>query len=979
MNAAKIKKANEIFQLAVELPVDERASFLETNCAGEANLRAFVEQLLSHDAAGMSEFMCRPVFTPTPEGTQDLEQTVPKRVGRYAIIRKIGEGGMGVVYEARQDHPARSVALKLLRPGLASGSLLRRFQFEAEVLGHLQHPGIACIYEAGVVEEQTPTGIAVRQPFFAMELIGGQSLDRDVKQNNISVRGRLELLAKICEAVQHAHQKGVIHRDLKPGNILIDEFGSPKILDFGVARATDADTRTTTLQTDVGQLIGTVAYMSPEQVVGDPAQLDTRSDVYSLGVILHELLSGKLPYDVAHCSIPEAARRIRDEEPTRLSSINRNLRGEIETIVARALEKEKSQRYQSASDLGEDLRHYLRGEPIEARRHTGWYVLSKMVKRHRLAAVLIAGLAVTLVASTVALGVLYSSQTRARAAERHARQEAEASATEAKLEAAKAQVVIDFLNDDLLAAVAPEAQGHDVTVREVLDAASRAVEGKFKSEALVEATIRTTLGNTYQSLGEYKQAQPQLETALKLRRAELGEEHVNVAASLNDLASLLRFQGDYAAAERLLREALAMRRKLLGNEHVDVAESLNDLAVVIKVRGNLDEAATLYREALAMHRRLLGDEHPRVAMGMNNMAALLEAQGDYDAAELLLREALAMRRRLLGDEHVHVATGLRSLARLLKIQGDYDGAGPLYREALAMRRRLMGDEHPLVARSLQDLATLLEATRDYDGAESLYREALAMNRKLLGDEHPHVAISLNYLGDFLRAKGDYGAAELLLREALAMHRKLRGDESRAVATNLHDLAKLMKAKGDYDGAELLQREALAIYRKLLGDEHPFVFAGLNNLALLLQTKGDYDGAEPVLREALAIRQKMLGDEHPKVARTIADLGIVLREKGDLDEALTLLSQAVHKFAAALGEESSQTGNARSHLGDCLTKLSRYEEAEQQLLEAHRVLKTALGAEHKYTITAIERFVALYKAWDKPEKAAEWRARQQRTD
>ncbi len=327
-------------------------------------------------------------------GTRASPGTV---ISDYRIERILGEGGMGVVYVARQARPDRQVALKVIRPGLASPQMLRRFEHEAEVLGRLLHPGIAQIYEAGMAD----AGYGL-QPFFAMELVQGQALTEYVKERNLSTRQRMELLAKVCDAVEHAHQKGVIHRDLKPGNILVTDDGQPKILDFGVARATDSDLQQTTMQTDVGALVGTLPYMSPEQVGGDPAELDTRSDVYALGVILFELLAGRLPYSLERRMIHEAVRVIREEEPTRLSSINKTLRGDVETIVAHALEKEKCHRYQSASGLAGDIRRYLADEPITARPASTWYQVRKFSRRNR---GLVGGVAATFVVLVVGLVV----------------------------------------------------------------------------------------------------------------------------------------------------------------------------------------------------------------------------------------------------------------------------------------------------------------------------------------------------------------------------------------------------------------------------------------------------------------------------------------------------------------------------------------------------------------------------------------------
>lgn len=417
MTPNRLQQVREIFEKVVDLTSDQRATLLVEACGGDQQLQSFVEALLANHDGGLDGFLNNPVYIADEDQHEFEAVEPPRRIGGYEIVRVIGEGGMGTVYEARQENPRRNVALKVIRADVAVRHMLRRFQREADLLGQLQHPGIAQIYEAGLAEVTTAARTTVRQPFIAMELVDGDPLTAYADRKNLDSRARLALLARVCDAVQHAHHKGVIHRDLKPANILVVEEGGkgsgsspsdprtlgpskpspaqPKILDFGIARATQADTQTATLQTDVGQLIGTVPYMSPEQMTGDSGQLDTRSDVYALGVLLFELLSGQLPYDVRTCSIAEAGRKIRDDPPRRLSSVNRVFRGEIDMIAAKALEKDKSRRYQSASDLGDDLRRYLSGEAIEARGDSALYVLRKTVARYR-----------GLVASAVALFIV---------------------------------------------------------------------------------------------------------------------------------------------------------------------------------------------------------------------------------------------------------------------------------------------------------------------------------------------------------------------------------------------------------------------------------------------------------------------------------------------------------------------------------------------------------------------------------------------
>ncbi len=379
MDSIRHQRIKRLFVEASALEPAKQRELLDAACAGDPGLRAEVESLLESDRAASSP------LDSLPEAAEILRQELgageaaveplPESIGGYRILRKLGEGGMGVVYEAEQASPRRTVALKVIQKGVVTRSLLRRFEREAEVLGQLQHPGIAQIYEAGASDTV--------QPFFAMELVKGQPLLDYARAKALGTRARLDLLARICDAVDHAHQKGIIHRDLKPGNVLVDAIGQPKVLDFGIARLTEADLQTATLQTSTGQIVGTVPYMSPEQASGDPAALDRRTDVYSLGVILHELLTGRLPHRLEGKPLPEALRIIREEEPSRIGSFGRDFRGDIETIAGKALEKEKSRRYASAAELAADIRRHLADQPIAARPTSALYQIRKFARRNR--------------------------------------------------------------------------------------------------------------------------------------------------------------------------------------------------------------------------------------------------------------------------------------------------------------------------------------------------------------------------------------------------------------------------------------------------------------------------------------------------------------------------------------------------------------------------------------------------------------------
>ena len=477
------RQIEEVYRAARRQQPRQVPVFLAEACGADEELRSEVEALLNQplwDAltASPKEALSAPqpggAFATAPARFQ------PANIGHYRIVRLLGEGGMGVVYEAEQEHPCRMVALKVIKPGLVSRELLRRFDHEAQALGRLQHPGIAQIYEAGMAE----SGFGP-QPYFAMEFIRGRPLLEYAGHQYLSTRERLDLMVRICEAVHHAHQRGLIHRDLKPRNVLVDETGRPKILDFGVARATDSDAKATR-QTDLGQLVGTLAYMSPEQVLGDPLELDIRSDVYALGVILYELLAGCMPYSISE-KLLEVVRVIKEEEPVPLSSINRIYRGDVETIVAKALEKDKTRRYPSAADLGADIQRYLHDEPILARPASTIYQLQKFARRRR---ALVTGALTVLV--VVVAGIVASTWQAARATQERNRTVAEK--RRADTESAIAKTVNDFLQNDVLAQASADVQAGpgakpdpDLKVRTARDRAAARIGGKFEKQPLVEA------------------------------------------------------------------------------------------------------------------------------------------------------------------------------------------------------------------------------------------------------------------------------------------------------------------------------------------------------------------------------------------------------------------------------------------------------------------------------------------------------------
>lgn len=822
MTPEQYENIRRIFLEARELHGTERANFLTGACGDDAAVRADVESLLASDADAAS-FLLHPALGDAfavgrPESLACQTRTSPsapvvnldpaaskapphpQRIGEYKVLGVLGQGGMGVVYRAEQENPRRIVALKVIRPGIESRDVLKRFAHEAEVLGWLQHPGIAQVYEAGTAD----TGFGP-QPYFAMEFVRGQPLTAYAHRHRLDIRARLELLARLCDAVHHAHQKGVIHRDLKPGNILVDETGQPKILDFGVARATDTNVRTMTLQTAAGQLVGTIAYMSPEQVGGDPQQLDTRSDVYALGVIGYELLTGRLPVDLAEKTLPQAARAIVEEEPTALSSINRAYRGDIDTIIAKALDKDKSRRYQSAFDLAEDIRRYLSDQPIFARPASAIYHLRKFARRNKPLVVGVAAAFLALVFGIIGTTTEAVRATRERNRALDAEQladrrraEAESQRTEAQRQAAIAQAVNDFLNDDLLAAARPEEKGRDATVREVLDRAAKSVEGRFGDAPLVEAAIRWTLAESYLRLGEIDAAEPHFQRAYALRRAELGEGHFDTLEAMNGLAVMYRRQEKLAEAEELCVRGLEISRRSLGEDSPITLNAMVSLASLYSAQGRFDEAEPLLVAAVTARQRLLGEEHPNTLTALNNLAALYARQQRLAEAEPLLAKLVEIQQRVSGMTHPMTLLCMSNLAGVYRNLGRLEQAEDLHRRTLAARREVLGARHPDTLLSMYNLGLVLQSREQFGEAETLFRDALAASREELGNDHTNTLATMKALGEVLVALEKFTEAEPVARECYVGMSSAFGDTHRYTRGSLELLVLLYDRWGKPD-------------------------------------------------------------------------------------------------------------------------------------------------------------------------------------
>jgi tetratricopeptide (TPR) repeat protein len=674
-DAERFQRLAGLFEAARARPSAEREAFLREACAAEPGLLAEALRLLSHHEEPDGA-LDTPVAGRLGDGLLHTleEPPLPERVGRYRITGRLGIGGMGVVYLAEQEHPRREVAVKVMRPGAMGRATLRRFEFEAAALGRLQHPGIAQIYEAGAFDEG-----AGPRPFFAMERIEGEPLTGYAESHGLGTRERLALFARVCDAVHHAHQRGVIHRDLKPGNILVTASGQPKVLDFGVARATDSDTQVTR-QTDAGLLVGTLPYMSPEQLGGRTGDVDVRADVYALGVVLYELLAGRLPYDLEQTDLLSAARKIAEAEPIPLGAVRRAYRGDLSTIVGTALAKEPQRRYQSASGLASDVRRFLGHEPIVARPATASYHIRKFARRH---VALVAG------ASVGALAVLGGSlgvgwQAARTSAEAQTRRE-----------------VASFLRETLTSVDPEKSGGRAPTVLDLLDGASERLGDRFGGAPLVGAELAVTLGETYHALGQFDRAEPHLRRAAEIYRAELGPGDDLTLGAVASLAFALHELDRPDEAQALLTPVLPIAR---GRTGVGAASVLVKQAIVYDNTGHETEAGELYQEIYTLNLARLGEAADDTLNARMNLGCfLMEHQRSEEALPHLRGVADAFRAKL-GDGHPYTLTAVANLGACCCKLGRGEEGVALLTEAVDRTEALLGPHHLHTLRRLKNLA-----------------------------------------------------------------------------------------------------------------------------------------------------------------------------------------------------------------------------------------------------------------------------------
>jgi serine/threonine protein kinase len=778
---------------------------------------------------------------------------------------------MGQVWLAEQKQPVRRrVAVKLIKVGMDTREVVARFESERQALALMDHPGIAKVFDAG----STPEG----RPYFVMEYVAGLPITDYCDRHRLTMRQRMELFILVCDGVQHAHQKAIIHRDLKPTNILVTEVDGkpvPRIIDFGVAKATSQQLNPGTMYTRVGAIIGTTGYMSPEQADSAGEDIDTRSDVYSLGVVFYELLVGALPIDFAKLAYDEMLRRLRETDAPKPSTrvrtlghtsltnaqnrgvdavaLTRQLRGDADAIALKALEKDRKQRYASPADLAADIGRYLRNEPVTAHPPSLPYRARKYVRRHTLGV----GLAAAIILLLAGLAITQTIELR------RIRQERD-----------RADRITEFMTNMFKVSDPSQSRGNDVRVREILEKASSQVLSGLDKDPQDRAQLMEVMGDVYKNLGLYSQAESLLRPALATRTKLLGDKNEDTLKSMDSMANLLELESRSAEAEKLSRQTLDLRRRTLGPEARGTVQSMSQVGLILNDEGRYSEAEEMDRKALAIASRKFGTNDPITVTAASNLAIDLAYEGKFAAAEEQFRSVLQMDRDSLGADDPKTIGAETNVGAILLQEDKYPQAEEVLRGLLDRERRVLGPDHPTTLLTMGNLGLVLSQEKRRTEAEQQFRETLAIKQKKLGPEHRSTLVTSGNLADVLREEGKFAEAETLTRETLA------------------------------------------IERRTLGNNHSDTQATVQALGQLLTAEGHYVEAERLLREAYDTRLRILGRDHSQTAEAAYNLGALYAAQGKKEEAMASLVSAVdHGLSAKLDLELATDTQFKSLHGD----------------------------------------------------------------
>ena len=943
----------EILLDAAELPPEKRNAFLEIACGGNTELRAEVAALL--ESLERAEGVVRDATVePNELRSASIEgssrsvngEGAGTRIGRYRLLQLIGEGGFGSVFMAEQETPVvRKVALKIIKLGMDTRRVIARFEAERQALAMMDHPNIAHVHDAGATESG--------RPYFVMELVRGVPITTFCDANQLTTRQRLELFVPVCSALQHAHQKGIIHRDLKPGNVLVtmhDDKPVPKIIDFGVAKAINQRLTEHTLFTEFHQLIGTPAYMSPEQAQLSGLDVDTRSDIYSLGVLLYELLTGSTPFDATElrsAAYEEMQRIIREVEPpkasTRLSTLpadtrsavadqrrcdpatlRRTLEGDLDWIMMKCLEKDRSRRYETANGLARDLERYLHDEPVEASPPSTADKFRRFARKHRMGLGVTAGFALVLLIATAVSS--WQAVRATRAEKKTAASLAQVAAERDAKEVARkdAEAISNFLSD-VFQSPDPTRDGRTIKVVELLDKAAEKLDSDLTSQPDHRAKLQATLGQTYNALGLFGQAIPLREKVRDYYLATLGAEHPDTLRAMSNLAGSYADAGRKDEAFKMQEEVLTLRRKVNGPEHSDTLRAMAFLARLFD-GGRKDEALRLREDVLTLRRKVNGPEHRLTIAAMHELAISYADAGRKDEALKMREEVLTLSRKVDGPEDRNTLTAMHNLAVSYDDAGRRDQAIKMQEEVLKLRRKVNGPKHPDTLMAMNNLVRYYDDAGRKDEALKMQEELLTLSGKVRAPEDPETLRAIGNLANSYAQTGRKGDALRLREEMLTLSRKVLGPKDPDTLRWMYSLANSYYDAGRKEEALKMWEEVLTLRRQVLGPEDRETVEAMNGLAASYAGAGRKDEALKMREEVLTLSRKVLGPKDPDTLAAMHNLANSYYDAGRKEEALKMREEVLTLSRKVDGREGRHTLMAMQSLAFSYADSGRKEDA-----------------------------------------------------